>query len=510
MLTLAQLFDRTVRHHRGRPAVVDGDNRLSWAELGERVAVAAGVLGELGLGTGRRFAIQAPNSPRFDELKWAGFRAGAVPVPVNWRLAAPEIEHILRDAECETIFVASEFLPVYDAPALAPWRDKLICLTGEAPEGMAHYDDLFAGASAAGITPTAAGDDAILQYTGGTTGRSKGVRISSTNVISSQLGFAMGLRARPDDVYLHLAPMFHSADLLAMAWTLVGGAHAYLPAFTPAAFLECVARNQVTSTIAVPTMLMMTLGDPAFEKADLSSLRLLGWGASPMDPEWVRRVAKAFPDIDISNCYGLTETAPDLTLFEPDELRRAIAEDDPAVASVGKPNAIVRLRVVDEAGNDVAEGASGELLARGPNITHGYLNLPELTKTALADGWLHTGDVARIDERGYVYLLDRVKDMIVSGGENVYSSEVEGALYTHPGVHECAVIGLPDDTYGEIVTAVVVPTADTDLDADTLIAHCRPLIAGFKLPRRIEFVETLPKSAMGKILKTDLRARTKN
>ena len=190
-------------------------------------------------------------------------------------------------------------------------------------------------------------------------------------------------------------------------------------------------------------------------------------------------------------------------------MRQAIAEDDPAIASVGKPNAIVRLRVVDEAGNDVAAGASGELLARGPNITRGYLNLPELTETALAGGWLHTGDVARIDERGYVYLLDRVKDMIVSGGENVYSSEVEGALYSHPGVHECAVIGLPDDTYGEIVTAVVVPVPEAKTDADALMAHCRPLIAGFKLPRRIEFVDSLPKSAMGKILKTDLRAEMK-
>jgi acyl-CoA synthetase (AMP-forming)/AMP-acid ligase II len=224
-----------------------------------------------------------------------------------------------------------------------------------------------------------------------------------------------------------------------------------------------------------------------------------------MDPEWIKRVAKAFPDIDISNCYGLTETAPDLTIFDPDELRRAIAEDDPALASVGKPNPMVALRVVGPDGAEVAPGASGELWAKGPNITKGYLNLPQETAAALTDGWLHTGDVARIDERGYVYLLDRVKDMIVSGGENVYCAEVEGALYTHPGVHECAVIGLPDDKYGEAVTAVVVAAPGAALDAETLIAHCRPRIAGYKLPRRIEFVEALPKSAMGKILKTDLR-----
>ena len=359
------------------------------------------------------------------------------------------------------------------------------------------------------MAPSAADADAILQYTGGTTGRSKGVRISHANVIASQLGFAAALRARPDDVYLHLAPMFHSADLLAAAWVLVGAGHAYLPAFSPAAFLDCIARERVTATIAVPAMLMMTLSDPGFAAADLSSLRLLGWGASPMDPQWIKRVAVALPGIDISNCYGLTETAPDLTVFEPDELRRAIAADDASLASVGKPNPVVALRVVGPDGNDVPPGASGELWARGPNISRGYLNLPEETARAFGDGWLHTGDVARIDERGYVYLLDRMKDMIVSGGENVYCAEVESALYTHPGVHECAVIGLPDATYGESVAAVVVAAPGAELDAAALIAHCRPRIAGYKLPRRIEFVEALPKSAMGKVLKTDLRESMK-
>ncbi|HUT48356.1 MAG TPA: AMP-binding protein [Alphaproteobacteria bacterium] len=512
MLTLAEVFESTVRHHGPRPAIVHGDTNLTWGQFGERVAVAAGLLTGLGLAKGRRFGIQAPNSPRFDELKWAGFRCGAIPVPINWRLVAPEIAHILADAECEAIFVAAEFLPVYEAPELAPWRDKLICLSGDAPDGMAdlpRYDDLFAKAAPVGIEPGNAGDDAILQYTGGTTGRSKGVRISHTNVITSQLGFAAGLRARPDDVYLHVAPMFHSADLLAVAWVLAGAGHAYLPAFSPAAFLDCIARDRVTATIAVPAMLMMTLADPAFGDADLSSLRLLGWGASPMDPEWIKRVAAAFPDIEISNCYGLTETAPDLTIFDPDELRQAIADDDPSLASVGKPNPVVALRVVGPDGKDVASGASGELWARGPNITKGYLNLPEQTAAALTDGWLHTGDVARIDERGYVYLLDRVKDMIVSGGENVYCAEVESALYTHPGVHECAVIGLPHEKFGESVAAIVVAAAGASVDAETLIAHCRPLIAGYKLPRRVVFVEALPKSAMGKILKTDLRESMK-
>jgi long-chain acyl-CoA synthetase len=230
------------------------------------------------------------------------------------------------------------------------------------------------------------------------------------------------------------------------------------------------------------------------------------FGASPMDPEWIRRVAAAFPDAGLSNSYGLTETAPDLTLFDTRDFARAIEANAPEIASVGKPNVLVELRIVDADGAEVAPGEPGELWARGPNVTKGYLNLPELSREVLAGGWLRTGDIGRIDAGGYVYLLDRAKDMVITGGENVYSSEVEAALYRHEDIHECAVIGVPDERLGEALFAVIVPRPGAAPDEHAIIEHCRQYIAGYKIPRRMAFVDAMPKSAMGKILKAELRA----
>jgi len=299
--------------------------------------------------------------------------------------------------------------------------------------------------------------------------------------------------------------MFHSADLLATGWMLIGATHTYLPMFSPGGFLNAISDQQVTMTIAVPTMLMMTLTDPAMESADTRSLRMMGFGASPMDPAWIRRTAEGFPHTLLFNCYGLTETSPDLTVFDPEEFRQAIQDDSPLLASVGRPNCLVDLKVIDLDGNTLPSGETGVLLARGPNITKGYLNLPEETAAALQNGWLRTGDIARIDEDGYVYLVDREKDLIITGGENVYSSEVETALYQHPDIHECAVIGIPDERLGQLVTAVIVAKPETALEAEAVIDHCRGLIGGYKVPRRVEFAEAMPKNELGKILKNRLR-----
>ncbi len=257
--------------------------------------------------------------------------------------------------------------------------------------------------------------------------------------------------------------------------------------------------------ILVPTMVILTLNDPGFAGFNQSSLRRMGVGSAPLPPELARELAKKFPHVGLSNTYGLTETSPDLTLFDPREFRDAIENDLPRMASVGKPNAIVDLRVVGPDGRDVVPGESGELWAHGPNIMKGYLNQPQASAEVMADGWLRTGDIARIDGDGYVYLLDRAKDMIISGGENVYSSEVENVLHRHPDILECAVIGLPDNKLGEKLMAVLVARPGTDPPATEIIAHCREAIGGYKIPRLIKFVEAMPKNAMGKILKSELR-----
>ena len=499
---LGQVLASNINHRGDRVAMIEGGANWTYREFGARVFKLAEVFADLGLAPGDRFAIFAKNSRSFEELRWAGFVSGIVPVAINWRLAPPEIAHVLKDSASAIIDAA--FAAAFDSPELSQWQPGLQPL---GPELEARIDAARPAGKPAQMNAPGPGDDAMLFYTGGTTGRGKGVRLSHWNIISCGLAFGLGVGARADDVYLHVAPMFHSADLLATAWFINGAAHCYLPSFSPAGFLETIAEHRVSVTVTVPAMLMAVAGGGEVPDAQIASLRTLIFGAAPMAFEWTERVAAAFPNVDFLNCYGLTETAPDLTIFEPDAFRAAIASGDRGgiVTSVGKPNVLVDLRIVGAGGEDVAPGEVGELWASGPNIMQGYLNLAGETEAALSGGWLHTGDMARIDGDGYVYLLDRKKDMVISGGENVYSSEVEAALHRHPSVAEAAVIGLADARLGEALCAVIVLNEGSDVTEEELIDHCRDLIGGYKIPRRYAFVGALPKSALGKVLKADLR-----
>jgi long-chain acyl-CoA synthetase len=506
MQNLVRAFRSTVRHNGPQPALLDASRAITWNEFGERVARAAGALRKLGIRSGARFAILSRNGFRHEELKWAGLWLGAVPVPINFRLAPPEIAQILADADCERVLVEAPFAPMLEHPALTAWQGKATPIGEAAGPNGALYEALLAGADPLPPHDAAADDDALLLYTGGTTGRGKGVRLSHANILASAYAFALGTGARRHHVYLHAAPMFHSADLLALGWLLQGAPQCYLPQFSPAAFLDAIERYQVGAVVTVPTMLIGVVSDrAAMENAALASLRVLIYGAAPMAVEWIKRVALAFPKVDLYNCYGLTETAPDLTVFDAREFRAALASDAPHLTSVGKSNVVNELKVVRRDGSECASDEAGELLARGPNIMQGYLNRPQETSAALRDGWLHTGDIARIDANGYVHLLDRLKDMVITGGENVYSAEVEAVLHRHPAIAEAAIIGVPDPTLGEAVMAVIVPRIGADPDPEQISAHCRASLGGFKVPRRFRFVQALPKSALGKVLKAELR-----
>jgi long-chain acyl-CoA synthetase len=508
---LVRTLQATVRHHGPRPAILDAEGDYTWAEFAGRVAALAGAMRVIGITRGLRFAILSRNGFRVEELKWAGFWNGAVPVPINWRLAPPEIAHILADSNCVRIFVESPFEKAFDHESLAGRRAQVIAFGEASGKIAAVYEDMIAHATAAAPEDPDADDDAILLYTGGTTGRSKGVRLSHTNILSNAFAFGLAVGTRPEQIYLHAAPMFHSADLLAMSWFIQGSPQCYLPMFSPPAFTAAIARYRVGAVVTVPTMLIATITDPGFASADISSLRTLIYGAAPMAADWVARVAQAFPHVAFFNCYGLTETSPDLTVFDAVEFRAAIdharkmGRPDGPLTSVGKPNALNELRVVGPDGRDVGPGEAGELIARGPNIMKGYLNLPDETAATLRDGWLHTGDIARIDEHGYVYLLDRLKDLVITGGENVYSAEVEAALFRHPAIAEAAIIGVPDERLGEAVMAVIALKPGAKVNEEDLGLHCRNSLGGFKVPRRFAFVETLPKSALGKVLKGRLR-----
>ncbi|MBL8381193.1 MAG: AMP-binding protein [Burkholderiales bacterium] len=512
-MNLNRALASVIRHHGRRAAVLDVAHSFTWEEFGNRVARLAGALAAQGVARGARFAILSRNGFRVEELKWAGLRLGAIPVPVNFRLAPPEIAQIVADCGAVRVFVESAFAPLLEHPATAAWRGAAVVFGESAGADALAYEGMLAAAAPAPAADPDPDADALLLYTGGTTGRAKGVRLSHANILSNNVAFGLAVGARPEHVYLHAAPMFHSADLLATGWFLQGAAQCYLPMFSPQAFLEAIARYRVGAVVTVPTMLIATVGSPEFARADVSSLKVLIYGAAPMALDWVAKVAQAFPHADFCNCYGLTETAPDLTIFNAREHREAIehmqatGERGGRLLSVGKPNALNELKVVDDSGREVAADVAGELLARGPNIMRGYHERPEETAAALKDGWLYTGDVARIDEDGYVYLLDRKKDMVITGGENVYSSEVEAVLQRHPAVAEAAIIGAPDPRLGEKVVAAVVRRPAADVGPDELEAHCRTSLGGFKVPRRFMFVDALPKSALGKVLKGELRRR---
>ena len=507
MTTMTSALLRTNRLFGDRPAVIDTEMNLTWSEHIGRIQKIAGALSNLGIQKGDRFGIIGPNSFRYTELMYAGFWAGAIAVPINHRLAAPEILHILEDAKCKLLALGDDYLSLTDDEQLAPWRDKRIAIGATSPDkDVPAMDDLLNAANPAEPQDPDENDLALMLYTGGTTGRSKGVLLTHRNIFSNGWQVINAMDIVKEDIYLHVAPMFHAADLLATGFTINGCAHSYVPVFTPTGVLQAIQDYKVTQAMMAPTMIIMILEDPTFDDYDISTYRNLFYGSSPMAAEWVEKSIQRFTNAEVQQGYGLTETSPIVTTLDADVHRNAVESGDTSILrAAGRPVIGIDLKILDDDGNEVPTGEAGEVCVRGPNVTPGYLNRPEENEKAFKNGWFHTGDVGRVDENGFMFLMDRKKDMIVSGGENIYTSEVEAALYKHPDVFECAVIGIPDDKYGEALFAVIVTAPGETLTEDIIIEHCRELIAGYKVPRQMDFVEELPKSAMSKILKNELR-----
>ena len=509
MLTLTSMIKRTLRLHGERMAVLDSESSFTWRQFTDRVVRAASALQTLGVSPGERFAILCRNGFRNAELMQAGYWLGAVPVPINYRLAPPEIAYILDDAECKLVAVEDVFSETMNSESLAPWTDKVLLVSPETSNSTwPQYQVLLSKAEPIPAYDAAEDDDAIIIYTGGTTGRPKGVRLSHRNIVSNALQLACEMQPRGDDVFLHVAPMFHSAEFLSNPFVLSGAAHVYLPKFSGRALLEAIQNFGVTCTLLTPTMIIMTLQEKAFDQYDIFSLRQIMYGSSPMAAEWIRRAMARINNVEFIQSYGLTETAPILTTLSMADHEQAIESgSNELLHSVGRQLVGVDIKLVDEQGNEVAIGEPGEVVVRGPNIAKGYLKRPEADAEAFRDGWFYSGDIARIDERGYLYLLDRKKDMIISGGELVFSLEVESVLYQHPKVQECAVVGVPDETYGEALLAAIVLAPGETVSDEELISFCCGKIGGYKIPRRYVFLDELPKSAMNKVLKLELRQR---
>jgi long-chain acyl-CoA synthetase len=509
--TLAAPLERARRLFPDRVAVVDGDTALTYRELDARVAGLDASLDTLSLGRGDVVAVLAANSTAH-LIAWLAIpRSGRVLNDLNTRLSAAELEFILNDSVARALLVDETSLDSgRQLLERCPRLEHLIYTGGDAtPDGAVHFDHLLQapGRAAEAVAPeTTAG----IFYTGGTTGNPKGVILSHANLVANAKHALICLQYSSDDVYLHAGPMFHLADgASTYALTWAGGCHAIVPGFTPASWLHAVDRHRVSRAMLVPTMLTMLLAAPELATSDTATLKSILYGASPM-PQALLTAAIDALGCDFCQVYGMTEAAPIVTFLDHADHRAGVAggeHESRRLRSAGRPAIGVEVEIRDLITTaEVPAGEPGEIWLRGPNVMQGYLGRPDETAAALQDdGWYRSGDVAYLDEHGYLYVVDRAKDMIISGGENVYSTEVENALHRHPDVLECAVYGVPDDRWGERVHATVVLRDGAKPDADALTAHCRDLIASYKLPRGIDFVVALPKSGAGKVLKRELR-----
>jgi len=484
---------------------VDGEFTATYGEHVERTLRLAGGLGsELGLASSDRFAVMALNSHQYLELYHAAFLGGGVINPLNLRLAPKELEFILADSGTTVCFVDQIFAPLIDKVRAQTSIEKVVLIgDGDAPHDV-RYDAVLAAGSTAVPDEPDEDDIAILMYTGGTTGLPKGVVIDHRAAMLDFYKIAGRWPFTDQHVYLHQTPMFHAASFGGvLTIPAVGGTTTFVPVFDPGAVLDAVERHGVTTSVMVPTMIQMLLDHPAFTPERFASMQVLTYGASPMPTPLLERLLELFPTIDIYQGYGMTENCGLLTCLGPEEHRVG----GELLHSAGRPMPGSVLSIQDHNGAILPAGEVGEVCARAGNYMREYWNRPEETASAFAGGWYHTGDAGRLDDKGYLYLVDRVKDMIVTGGENVYSSEVENALASHPSVAQVAVIAIPSEQWGEAVHAVVVLHLDTTADEAELQAWSRERIAGYKTPKSIEFrTEPLPMSGAMKVLKRDLRA----
>ncbi len=475
-----------------------GGRAWTYAHLEGCAAKAAGILLEAGVQPGERVALLAENGPEFLVWTFAVARLGAVLQPLNTRLTPVELEQGLALGRPRVVLHTARYAELADSLSVACFEVDAQGLTPGA------------GPDASAVAPA---DAAFLYTTSGTTGRPKGVVLTHDNVVQHALAACIELELTAGDTWAHVAPMFHLADAWAtLALTLVGARHVFLPRFEAGAALELLEREGVTLTNLVPTMLGDMVRHESAPGRRFPSLRLILSGGAPIAPAVVRRVMDVFR-AEYVQTYGMTETSPYLTLsrLSPEHARLTPEEQFALRALTGRPFLGVELEVVDEAGRRVPadDRAVGEIRVRGASVTPGYFEDPEATAAAIRDGWLHTGDLARVDGHGFVEIVDRMKDMILSGGENVYSTEVEAVLHEHPRVAEVAVFGLPDERWGERVAAAVVPASGAaggpELRGE-LNAFCRSRLAAYKVPKEWHFLEALPRTGTGKISKRLLRS----
>ena len=485
-----------------------GGGRTSYAEAREQANRIANALIGAGLQSGDRIAVLAKNCTEFTLLYYGAFKAGVVPVPLNYRLAPPEWAYIVEDAGAKLLIARGELVEAIeevrselksverfvalDAPPPAGWESYTAWIGEQSPEPPAREVDEF--------------DDVYQMYTSGTTGRPKGAVLTHYAVTSNLTQLANVERLGPGDRYLIVAPLYHAAAAVASFWVVsVGGCLYIQEDFVPTDVVHALANEHIAAATLVPAMIQACLVFvPDVAEHDYRELRFMIYGASPIAEETLRRAMEVFR-CAFAQGYGMTETTAALTFLMPEDHERALRGKPELLLSAGRPLLGTELRVVDENDRPVPTGSVGEIVARGPQLMRGYWKLDEASAEALRGGWMHTGDAAYLDEEGFVYIQDRVKDMIVSGGENVYPREIEDVLFQHPAIADAAVIGVPSDRWGEEIKAIVVLREGQTATADEIVEFCRGKLGGFKRPRSVDFADALPRNPSGKVLKRELR-----
>lgn len=487
-------------------AILRRSGDLTWAQLTDTVSRVAGALRACGLRNGDTVAILAHNCEAYLELYLSVPWAGGVLVPLNYRWTVIENAFALRDSDAKLLIVDDEHLEAGTKLAAEIAGLTLIHL-GDQPttDRAISYRQIVSSGPPVDDAMRGSNDLAFIFYTGGTTGRSKGVMLSHGNVTASALhALAAGI-ITADTVYLSAAPMFHLGNGTTMFPTLLtGGQNAILPSFNARGFAESVERHRITHTLLVPTMVQTIVDDPCIGEFDLSSLRQIAYGAAPISEALIERAMHRLPHTEFVQLYGMTELSPIATVL-PFEQHLGAPKARGRLRSAGRAIIGVEVRIVGPDDQEMPRGQIGEITVRGDTVMMGYRNLPDQTAAAVRNGWMHTGDAGYMDEEGYVYVVDRIKDMIISGGENVYSTEVENVLAQHPHVQACAVIGVPDDRWGEAVHAAVVLRDGQETPPPALIEFCRRFIAAYKSPRSVEIRSALPVTAAGKVDKPALR-----
>jgi acyl-CoA synthetase (AMP-forming)/AMP-acid ligase II len=507
-MQMTSIIRRAAQINSNGIATIYDNRQQTWIQMLDRVARLAAGLQKLGMQSGDRVALLSLNSDRFIEYFFATVWGGGAMMPMNIRWAAAECAYALNDAGAEILIVDEAFKGVAnELRAQVPGLKSIIyCGDNHTPDGMENYEDILASNSPATDAGRSGNDLAGIFYTGGTTGFPKGVMLSHTNFYVGGVANAHELNMQEGSVYLHAAPMFHIADLIWFsAVTFMAGTHVVIPMFTPDGTLAAIEKHKPTQILLVPVMLQMIMQSNKLAKTDVSSLRQIAYGASPITQAVLIDAFKKFPNTSFIQAFGQTELSPVATILR-EEYHVLDGPKAGKLRSAGRATRVCEIRVVDANMVEVVRGDVGQITVKGPTTMLGYWNKPEVTAETIIDGWVLTGDAGYMDEDGFIFLMDRVKDMIVSGGENVYSAEVENALGQHIAVATSAVIGIPSKEWGESVHALVILHPGVKVTIEALQKHCHTLIAGYKCPHSIEFrTEPFPLSGANKVLKTELR-----